>query len=106
MIAFHFSYIAESFSWSRIFYALALFVAVFARHKELIPILIVLILTFSTNFYFPPALLSLPSLYLLIPFVIMVLLIYPFKPMRAELNWFRLGRLDEPTWLLIVLTGL
>ncbi len=56
--------------------------------------------------YFPNPLLTLPSLSLLVPFVLSVLFLLPFFPLRVTLSWMKKGTLDKSVWLLVALTGL
>lgn len=71
-----------------------------------VPAALLLVFLFPASRFYPEWVWKVPAAPFLVSFLLCAVGCAPFPRLRNEFRWIRKGQIDNPTWLLVVLTSL
>jgi len=88
------------------FVVLFLLFTLYYRKWTLVPCALLFFFMYQGDQWFPVWVYNLPTAPFLLPFVLTTCCCLPFPFLRPQFSWFRLGKPDQVSWLLVILTSL
>ena len=86
--------------------ALLLGAALYRRAWKIVPCALLFVYMFTTARYYPHWVWKIPAASFFVPLALGALTCLPFATLRSGFRWLRMGRLDQVTGFLVILTSL